>query len=633
MDLGLEAPVGLAALAAIAPLVWLYLRLRRRPPQLVSSLVLWRSIPEAKLVKRRPRPPLLFLIQVLLIVALGLALARPFSLLPAPASLPPDAVIVLDVSASMQALEAGKTRFSEARAAAEELIGELGRATPSRRFSIIAAGLHPRVVGTGLTADDAEATLGMLETVDTGGNPTAAVELATSQVGATGTVHLFSDAPPESLVLSRDARAVTTVHRFGTSDNNAAIVGVRVPDNRFEEQSSTRVLVTVKNFSVDHRSAVVELTPLDAGPGATSPRQEVLLEPRDGQVVSFEGIAWSGPFQVTLGPADDLPLDNVAYGFIPPHEPLRVLLVTDEPAHAHEIDDLARRLGNLLVSVVSPAAYRPAIATEVTLFDRFVPPLPPPGNVAYLAPRQGNSDIAIVGTTSDTRFAEVRDHELLAGVQNPQTLLSGNLVGLASGGPLKPVLLGRAEGNEAALVLAGTIGERRVVATAFPLRVRSRDADQLPSLIFTLNLLRWLAPPVKDAPLEHLAGDTMPARFPDATSIVRIEGPGQARSFGPSEDVSLEHAGVYRVFGADTSRALLVNFVDPVESDIGRPAFTEVPAVSPPPDARPSVSLATPRVRASHVREVLLVVIAIMLAEWLWLAWLGRPRLGSGHAR
>jgi hypothetical protein len=595
---------------------------------------------------------------VLLLAAFGTTLARPFSQEPAPPYLPPDAVIVIDVSASMQALEGGASRFSLARDAAKRLVGEIARATPERRFGVVTAGLHPSALGSGLAADEAIRILDSLVPLDTAGNPTAAIELAVAQVGPAGAVHLFGDTPLEGLVLSRDARSVTTVHRFGTSDQNAAIVGVRVLDNRFEDQASPRVLVTVKNFSQRSRQALIEIVPLggtaDPGrersptengastrsgpavPGATRTtirlRREVLLEPRESVVVSFDEIGWAGSFQVTLGPPDDLAVDNVAYGHVAQRERLRVLLVTDDVERGRELEDLARRLGNLSVTIVAPAVYRPAIATDVTLFDRFVPPFPPPGNVAYLAPRQGNGEVAIVGTTSDTRFAEVRDHELLAGVQNPETLLSSSLVGLASGGPLRPVLLGRAEGREAALVVAGTVGARRVVATAFPLRVRSRDPDQLPSLIFTLNLLRWLAPPARGAPLERLAGDMMSARFPDATAIARLEGAGRTRNLAPAEEIVLDHAGVYRATGPEESRDLLVNFADPGESDIGRPALAEEASARSPGENPDAAVAPAPRLRVFHTRDALVCVAALMLAEWSWIAWIARHRAESDHA-
>ena len=644
MSFGFTTPAALAVIGSVLPIAWLYLRLRRRPPRLVSSLVLWRTLPEVHLVRKRPRLPVLFFIEALLIAALSVALAGPFAWTEAPPYLAPDRVLVLDVSASMQALEGGSSRFTLAEAAAVDLVRESSATTPATRFTVIAAGLHPRVFGTGLGADQTVAALGTLEPLDTAGNPTAAVELGVAQVGATGSVDLFSDATFDSLVLSRDARAITTVHRFGTSNDNAAIVGLRVLENRFEEQSSARVLVTVKNFALKPRQAAVELRPRSAGvvtadglpthdlPATGGPRRSLTLDPRESQVVSFDGITWSGPFEVLLSPHDDLALDDVVRGFIAPREPLRVLLVSEEAGIGRELDELARRLGSLSLTVVSPAAYRPTQGPEVTLFDRYAPPLPPPGNVAYLAPRQGNGDVTIVGTTSDLRYAEVREHELLDGVQNPETLLTPGMVGLASSGTLRPVLLGRAEGSEAALVLAGTIGERRVVATAFRLRVRPRDPDQLPSLIFTLNLLRWLAPPPRGAPLEHLAGATIPARFPDASAITSIEGPGGTRNLGPSEEVLLERAGVYRVAGGEARRELIVNFIDPSESDIGRPPFTEEPAVRPAEHPALPLEAGVRRLRVPRARQVLAAAAAVMLLEWLWIAWVGRRAPEGRHA-
>ena len=120
MGVGLAAPLWLAALAVLVPLIWFYLRTRRRPPALVSSLAVWRAVAEPVVQRRRPRLPLLFFVQAALILASVLALAQPFTRRALPPGPPRDAVVVLDVSASMQARAAGSTRFALARAAAQQ---------------------------------------------------------------------------------------------------------------------------------------------------------------------------------------------------------------------------------------------------------------------------------------------------------------------------------------------------------------------------------------------------------------------------------------------------------------------------------------------------------------------------------
>jgi len=625
---GLAAPLWLAALGILVPLIWFYLRTRRRPPATVSSLAVWRAVAEPAVPRRRPRLPLLFFVQAALIAASVLALAQPFAKRPLPPGPVRDAVVVLDVSASMQAKQDGSTRFALARAAAQARAYDLGQS--GRRLTVIAAAQQPEVVGTQLDGARAADLLGKLEPRDTGGNLTAATELAAAQAGAQGSIDVFTDVATDGLVMSRDARALSTVHRFGTGGDNVALAGVRVLSNPFESLGRARAIVTVRNYATVPHDVTVTLTPLasDGGAGKGAPiTRGVSLAPGATEVVSVDGLPWSGPFRATLSPDDDLPLDDTVYGFVPAPAPLRVLLITEDDALQHALEALARSLGNVSVRTLLPVQYQPDNAEQITIFDRFAPPLPPSGDVAYLAPPRGNADVTVAGTGPRARFAEERPHPLTDGVANAETLLGDGMVALAASGTLKPVVLGRAEGREVPLLLAGEVGGRKIVATSFPLRAGDlRSADALPTLVFTINLLRWLSPTSGDAPLTRLAGERLRAGFPDAAPIARIAGPGGTRELGPAEEVTLEHAGVYQAIGASGARDLLVSFIDPVESDIARPATIAAP---PPPvhTAAPAPSPESLWQKLPYVREALLVAVAVMLLEWLVVALSGpRPR-------
>ncbi|HZR84650.1 MAG TPA: BatA domain-containing protein [Candidatus Binatia bacterium] len=612
---GFETPAWLGALAVIAPLAWLYLRRRRRPPAIVSSLVVWRTVAKRLVPRKEARLPLLFFVQALLVIAGATAAAGPFASKPKPPGPPRDAVVVLDVSASMQAKLASGTRFDAARDAAAARARAL--ADEGRRITVIAAALQPQLLGTGLGGPEAADLLSRLHAVDTAGNLTAAAELAATRAGGHGSVDLFTDTALDQLVMSRDARAATSVHRFGAGGTNLAIAAVRVETNPFEERARSRVLVTVRSFADEPRAATVEIAPLDPAAGKAL-QHPVSLAPNASEVLTFDAVPWSGPFAARLLGGDDLPLDDVGYGWVPPRRPLQVAVVTEDPGFARALESLLKKVGDAVVRTVAPAAYRPEVGGEITVFDRTAPAIPPAGNVLYLAPQQGNPDVSIVGEASAARFAEQRDHELLRGVQNPETLLSGHLVGLAAGGPLKPVLLGRAEGREAALALAGDVGGRRVVATAFAIRPGSlSDPDALPAIVFTLNAVRWLSPTSDAAPLQRTAGERLRAGSAGDPAITRIVGPGGARELGPTEEVTLERAGVYETVAPARTRPLLVSFVDPTESDIRRAAASpDAPAVVPAERAEEPVATGPATTEIPYAREALLALIALMLLEW-----------------
>jgi Ca-activated chloride channel homolog len=616
MRFGWEHPATLAALALLAPLAWLWLRRRRRPPATVSSLVLWRRIARPQGPRRERRLPPLFVAQALLLAAGATALAGPFLARPAPPGPTRDAIVVLDVSASMQAKSAGGSRFDAAREAAVARARELGGA--GRKLTVVAAGSEPRVLGAGLDGERAARLLEAVKVDDVAGNTAAAVEFASAQAGPDGTVDLFTDLAPPDPVLSRDARAATTLHRFGEGGANLAIAAVRVDASPFDAAGSGRVLVTVRSFADAPRAVEVELAPLDPGRGPTL-RRRASVPPRTSETAAFDDLPWTGAFAARLVGGDDLPLDDRAYGWFPPRRTLRVVLVGDDPALAEAMERLLREVEHTEFRTLPPAEWRPDAAADVTIFDGFAPPVPPPGNVAYLAPRQGNPDVTVGPAPVESRLAETRDHALLRGVQNPATLLGGRAVGLAASPGLQPIMVGRAEGRATVLAAAGGEAGRRVVATAFPLRPHDlRDPDALPSLVFTLNLVRWLSPAVADGALVRTTGERVISSADEP--ITRITAPDGSKSdLTTGEGFPLDRAGVYRVLSGSRERPLLVGFADPGESDVRRPPIDEqAPAVvAPERTARPPSDAAPRETSTSWVRPALLGLLGLMLAEWL----------------
>jgi hypothetical protein len=636
MSFGLEQPWWLAILALVAPLLWLYLRPRTRPPATVSTLRIWRqAVPRAEAPSRKPKLPLLFFVQAALLAACALALSRPFEWKEVPLGPPADAILVVDVSASMQSREGGATRFEAARTGAIDRVDEIASSSPSRRFTVIAAGLQPQIVGKGLSADDAKRALAAITPVDTAANLTSAVELAATGAGAEGTVDLFTDVAPEDLVVSRDARDATQVHRYGTSDDNAAIVDLEVLANPFEESSQARIVVSVRNESSRERTAEVELASLEAGPaegaataGPEAIRQSITLPPRGTEAVVFAGVPWSGAFTARLRGEDALPLDDGVYGYVPTPQPLQVLLVSDDPQLRKELGVLAARAGRIDLRAVTSSEWTPEQARPVTIFDRFVPTLPPAGNVLYLAPSSGNGDIAVTGVARGFRLAEVRDNELVRALQGFDGLLTDEMAVLAPRGDLRALALGRGERRELPLVLAGENGGRRIVATAFPLRADTlRRADGLSALLLLIRSLRWLSPAQAAAPIERVTGERLRASSRGAPPITRIEGEQYSRDLAPTEEITLERAGVYRALGAGRETPLLVSYVDPAESSIGRPTIQ--PPAPRPARKSPADDATSVWERQPFLVPFLVAMLLLMLGEWVLLA---ARRLSPGRS-
>ena len=120
------SPLAFAIFGLTLPLVLLYFLKVRRRERRVSSLLLWEAIVRDReastFFQRLQRDPLLIL-QILALLALTLALARPVATVMGEGAR--KVVIVLDVSASMKAGDVSPSRFDVARADAVQLVRRL----------------------------------------------------------------------------------------------------------------------------------------------------------------------------------------------------------------------------------------------------------------------------------------------------------------------------------------------------------------------------------------------------------------------------------------------------------------------------------------------------------------------------
>src|SRR6266513_5027479 len=140
-------PLALLGLLFVPAVIAMYLLKLRRDEAIVPSTLLWNRLVadvEANAPWQRLRRSLLFLLQLLLVIALAILAARPF--VERPAGLARDIVLVIDASASMGATDVVPDRLGAAKQAAIDALRDL----PSGgKASVIAAGRTARVVATG----------------------------------------------------------------------------------------------------------------------------------------------------------------------------------------------------------------------------------------------------------------------------------------------------------------------------------------------------------------------------------------------------------------------------------------------------------------------------------------------------
>ena len=117
-------------------LILIYMLRPKRLRMPVSSLRLWRALPEVERSRARlHRPPLslLMILQAIALVLGAIALAQPALTAPEGRL----SVIVLDASGTMQATSGGQSRFDAARDRAVDTVSTMG---PQDRVTLLRAG-------------------------------------------------------------------------------------------------------------------------------------------------------------------------------------------------------------------------------------------------------------------------------------------------------------------------------------------------------------------------------------------------------------------------------------------------------------------------------------------------------------
>lgn len=185
-------PGGAFALASLGIILALYFLRRRYVDAPVSSTLLWRRALEepsaSRPFQRLKRNPLLPL-QLLIAVLLSLALMRPAL----PGELAGETVMIFDLSASMQAETAGKTRLSEAVTLAYEKLDALA---PEAPLTLLAVDSETRqLLSRSTDRQAARDALSALRPGNTGADLSAALSLARAMDQELGGVRIlvFSD--------------------------------------------------------------------------------------------------------------------------------------------------------------------------------------------------------------------------------------------------------------------------------------------------------------------------------------------------------------------------------------------------------------------------------------------------------
>lgn len=603
--LALQTPLwGMAVLPLALALVALY-TIRSKPRvQTLPSLRLWRMV----LAKKRPnsflsrwRNSLFLLLQLLVLLAAALALARPVL----DSDTGGDVVVVVDTSASMGAVDG---RFEAAKDQARAL---LDRLDPGARAALVAAGPEVRVA-VPMTGDRGALRAALAGLEVSPGPATPPRVLLAAIVGArtedTRVAHVFGDSWAASALGAGVPGARVLLHHVGKSAEN---VGVTRLDVR-PRGGAFQVAALVRNFSA--APAKVEASLLAAGP----PKTQVVEVPPLGreQIVLFDGARpdqglLGVKVRVRAGPTDRLAADDVAQA-APRRGAVKVLLLSTAPEPIQRALELisavqveARPPGALAGMkgeldgydlVVAEGVWDPALAGRRLLLFHGPGASALSTGQAMVAPEQTGQD----GTHPVMRYLNLQGVLFQAARHLDKVVGARPLLQSTLG----PLLVATAEG-EARQVLAGfTLSECDL-------------ADGIAFPILLTNSVRWLLE--DDSRLKGQfrvgqalrveAGTRLEVTPPGgAPEVLRPEGQGRV------EVRPFRTVGVHQVReGPNVALPYPVNLLDPGESDL-----------SPRGEGSEEVGTRPEAGEGSGTRRLwrllLGVALALLVAEWVLLA-------------
>jgi len=568
----------LGALLAI-PIVLLYmLRLRRREVH-VSSTYLWQRLLQdsaANTPWQRLRRSLLLLLQLLILAALVLALARPFMAVPAVGS--GRIVVLLDASASMSAADVqGRARFAAAQDEALAIVDTLGAGDT---MTVIRVAETPEVLVP--AAADRAALRAAISRAQPGQGradwPGALTLIDPSGLAADTalTVVLISDGGLGDPALLPAVPGEVVYVPVGQAADNLALTALAV---RALPGQRPQLFAQITNYG-DADAEVVFSLHVD---GALFDSQFYTVPAGADVALVSERLpdgAQTVEAALTLpadtAAADYLALDNRAWTVPGTAAARRVLLMT--PGNLF-LEQALRSLPGVQAFRGDLTRGLPAQPFDLYIFDGWLPPTLPAGDLLVLNPpsdtalftvgAESDRSAGIVVNADDPRTAfvdfsavSVRAFREVADTGWAEALIS------ADGGPL--LLAGDADGRQVALLTFDLHDSDLPLQIAWP--------------VLLANLMDWYTPPGLTGGVHNLSvGGALELQPPAAAEAVRVTLPDGAQQTltvggGPLVFADTAQPGIYTVealeHDAPTASALFaVNLFEPLESAI-RPRAT-----------------------------------------------------------
>ena len=608
----LSSPQALWLALTIPSILALYILRPRQMQKIVPSALLWRQITVPQQAARpwqRLRPQLLLWLQLLAAALFSLGAAAPVWYLNKPS---PATIVLLDTSASMQAVDSGETRFSRAIAEIEALALGLEKGA---RLTVIAFDRQPRVIiKDSNNYNEIKRALKNLKPSFCSADPEPAFSLVRA---------LAREQNQPRLICLTDGGLTGLKNEQGAPE--LRLVGSREAANLAIASLSLRqagtgqaALAVLVNYSARPASGKIQFSV------GYQHQNEKTFQLEPGQASSFlwpdlpPGVPVAAQLEADDSRMDHFPLDNQAWAVPGEKRKRKILLVTEGNIF---LEKIFNTLPALEIYKVTPGRYPSLLAGnyayDLTILDGVAQPLPP-GAVFLLNPPPGEiaGGLVVREEFRPGELAPEQDSPFLEYVELSQThvaaaraleLKSNWREDFAAGGKV--------------IMAHGTAPERRMAVLSFALS--NSDLPLRPAFpVLMLNVLSWLLPSELEVPDRVTPGEEVKINALPRAQKITVEDPdgvvtGLAPPFPPPPWIP-EKPGLFRLtqtVRADNqnvsrvSRLVAVNGYSEQESDIALKDISPGEAKIPPPSAPAPRSLPL-------TGGLTLLALLVALLEW-----------------
>lgn len=610
-------PAALAMGLLSVPIILMYMLRLRRTEMNISSNFLWQQLVrdrEANAPWQRLRFSWLLLLQLLILAALVLALARPFQEVKTISS--GRIVLLLDASASMAATDVSPSRFEQSQQIAEALVDTLG---DEDTMTVIRVADVPDVLIS--SSQDKSAIRNAIrgaEISDSTGDWFAALTLAAA--GAKGVeqlnVVIVTDGglPGNLPEIPGNIRVVLV----GEESENLAITALAT---RAVGGGEPQLFAQITNYGTQDAETIFSLS-LDgelfsAQRYAVPAGQhvDVLTEDLPDNFRELEATL-SVPSGSNV--PDYLDSDNTAYAVYSAGGAGRVLLMTPRNIFLSEIFS---SLPGVQLTQGDPANGLPRGEFDLYVFDSWLPSRLPEGDLFIINPPGSTELFTVTGTIEDINRARVS----FIKPDDPRTefldFKNVNIRSFQSVRGFEDWAETMIEAEAGPLLLAGEVNNRQVAILTFALQ-ESDLPLQIAWPVLVSNLTRWYTPPraldVGDSiapgtalPIRPYAGDSVQVTLPNGERVTLEMGETAQVAFADTN-----RAGIYTVEIRDADRTLAtevfaVNLFSPLESNIAPRESVLIGTVAFSDAVREDIG------QREWWRELAVLGLIILLVEWL----------------